>query len=337
MDDYVDLPQKLSETQLDHKLSDDEVARSAAQASRQRNRSDSAHYEIPDYGGRMRNRSDRAVIEAPQHGRQQKNRSNVVTFNGPTSYRSPSPSSRLPGGMDAKQFARLEEQRLAELRMRDERAEENRLLRARLREKDEQCKAQRAIIQSLEQEVNELRKQLGVNPAGLDRPTYIRTRSKYLLPETLEFFNLPWEYDPADPEFIIIKRYIDKPFQDELFRHTRDLQRHEKERQLQREIALREREQKVLIREQQARRDRDDSPYDIVVPGPRHEREYLRQPQSHSRSRRRESSYHDPTRIAAPLARPASPEPDPWRAIEASDQPRGDIERPRPRGGPRGW
>ena len=55
------------------------------------------------------------------------------------------------------------------------------------------------------------------------RPTYIRCKAKFLLPETLEHFQLPWEWDPQDPSYILIKQYIDQGLQEELFQHTANI------------------------------------------------------------------------------------------------------------------
>ncbi|KAJ9662598.1 hypothetical protein H2198_001270 [Neophaeococcomyces mojaviensis] len=52
------------------------------------------------------------------------------------------------------------------------------------------------------------------------RPTYIRVQVRDLLPETLDYYQIPWEYDRSDREYIIIKEYISHEFQQELFRHT---------------------------------------------------------------------------------------------------------------------
>lgn len=62
----------------------------------------------------------------------------------------------------------------------------------------------------------------------LHRPTFIKVNRKYLHPDTLDHYGLPWEWDARDEEFIIIKKYIDHSLQDELFEHTRRL----KERKL---------------------------------------------------------------------------------------------------------
>lgn len=51
----------------------------------------------------------------------------------------------------------------------------------------------------------------------LTRPTHIKVRRQYLLPDTLDHFNLPWEYDKHNTDYIIIKRYIDADFQEGMF------------------------------------------------------------------------------------------------------------------------
>lgn len=58
---------------------------------------------------------------------------------------------------------------------------------------------------------------------ALARPTYIRVQVKHLLPETLNEYKLPWEYDPEDSKFILIKEYIDRDFQQVLFQHTKKI------------------------------------------------------------------------------------------------------------------
>ena len=55
------------------------------------------------------------------------------------------------------------------------------------------------------------------------RPTYIRVQVRHLFPQTLEAYQLPWEYDPSDDRYILIKDYISHEFQQELFEHTRRL------------------------------------------------------------------------------------------------------------------
>ena len=56
-----------------------------------------------------------------------------------------------------------------------------------------------------------------------DRPTYIRSQVRHLDPQTLEAYDLSWEYDPSDDQYILIKDYISHEFQEELFEHTRKI------------------------------------------------------------------------------------------------------------------
>lgn len=55
----------------------------------------------------------------------------------------------------------------------------------------------------------------------MSRPTYIRVQVRHLLPETLEYYHLPWDYDPHDERYLLIKQYISHEFQRELFAHTK--------------------------------------------------------------------------------------------------------------------
>ncbi|KAL8858977.1 MAG: hypothetical protein Q9178_004458 [Gyalolechia marmorata] len=57
---------------------------------------------------------------------------------------------------------------------------------------------------------------------NLDRPTYIKAHRKWLDPETLIAYDLPWEWDD-NHEYIIIKCWVNQHDQDKLFEHTRRL------------------------------------------------------------------------------------------------------------------
>ena len=75
----------------------------------------------------------------------------------------------------------------------------------------------------------------------LTRPTYIKVHRKYLSADTLDIYEIPWEWDDVsilrnplqawskthneqrDSNYIIIKRWIPKDDQDSLFEHTRKL------------------------------------------------------------------------------------------------------------------
>ncbi|KAJ5920387.1 hypothetical protein N7516_011245 [Penicillium verrucosum] len=55
------------------------------------------------------------------------------------------------------------------------------------------------------------------------KTTWIMCHRKHLLPETLIAYDLPWDWDEEDPNYIIIKKWIADDSQDELFYHTRRL------------------------------------------------------------------------------------------------------------------
>ncbi|KAJ5517629.1 hypothetical protein N7453_000051 [Penicillium expansum] len=52
-------------------------------------------------------------------------------------------------------------------------------------------------------------------------PTWIRVHHKHLLPETLIAYNLPWDWDEHNHNYIVIKKLITEDFQEDLFSHTR--------------------------------------------------------------------------------------------------------------------
>lgn len=56
--------------------------------------------------------------------------------------------------------------------------------------------------------------------ASQTEPLGIRIPRKDILPETLDVFELPWEYDDTDGDYIIIKKRINDEFQQQLYRHT---------------------------------------------------------------------------------------------------------------------
>jgi hypothetical protein len=61
------------------------------------------------------------------------------------------------------------------------------------------------------------------HPFDANGPTYIKVHRRFLDPDTLAHFNLPWEYDTEDPEYYII--FKDMPLEEtsELLRHTKRL------------------------------------------------------------------------------------------------------------------
>ncbi|CAG8909498.1 unnamed protein product [Penicillium egyptiacum] len=53
--------------------------------------------------------------------------------------------------------------------------------------------------------------------------TWIKVHRKHLMPDTLIAYGLPWDWDEHDANYIIIKKWIDDDFQEQLFAHTRRL------------------------------------------------------------------------------------------------------------------
>lgn len=53
------------------------------------------------------------------------------------------------------------------------------------------------------------------------QPVYIRVHVRHLIPETLDHYNLLWERDSYDENYLIIKEYISHELQRELFQHTK--------------------------------------------------------------------------------------------------------------------
>ncbi|PGH12092.1 hypothetical protein AJ79_04491 [Helicocarpus griseus UAMH5409] len=60
------------------------------------------------------------------------------------------------------------------------------------------------------------------------RPTVIKVSRHHIAPETLDVFQIPWEWDPRDDEYIFIKRWISDDIQEDLFEHTRNLRQQQK-------------------------------------------------------------------------------------------------------------
>lgn len=58
------------------------------------------------------------------------------------------------------------------------------------------------------------------------RPVFTRMHRKYIEPQTLLFYNIPWEFDRDDENYVIIKRHLDQRESNVLFEHTRILRRY---------------------------------------------------------------------------------------------------------------
>ncbi|KXG54364.1 uncharacterized protein PGRI_075080 [Penicillium griseofulvum] len=127
-----------------------------------------------------------------------------------------------------------------EERMKEEEAEKNvqraaahdQFMAAEKREKDLALEAAALEEWELEQErkqKQEWEKQIQIDKERMKKAkekektktTWIRVHRRFLLPDTLSAYNLPWEWDKNDDNYIIIKQWIDEDFQDHLFAHTR--------------------------------------------------------------------------------------------------------------------
>jgi len=138
--------------------------------------------------------------------------------------------------------AKLEEERkkkeAEELRRKILRDEEEKVKKEKEKKKAEEEEFERKVKEKfmkagyspeyIEEVLHKKKEERETLAMDLHRPTYIKVNRKYLHPDTLDHYGLPWEWDSRDTEYIIIKRYIDNDLQDELFEHTRRL----KERKL---------------------------------------------------------------------------------------------------------
>ncbi|KAL8656992.1 MAG: hypothetical protein Q9226_002363 [Calogaya cf. arnoldii] len=62
------------------------------------------------------------------------------------------------------------------------------------------------------------------------RPTYLKVHRKHLEPATLDAYELPWEWDDRDSDYLIIKRWLPEIDQDLLFEHTRKYREQRRQR-----------------------------------------------------------------------------------------------------------
>ncbi|KAL1988273.1 hypothetical protein VTN96DRAFT_248 [Rasamsonia emersonii] len=126
--------------------------------------------------------------------------------------------------------AAVEEYKRAEeakkLREIEEKERKDKEFKARLKEEfgcsEEQLEA--LIKKQKEKDKDKEREREREKPHSPPEPTtYIKVHRKYLLPETLIAYRLPWDWDEHDSNYIIIKTWISEDFQEELFAHTRRL------------------------------------------------------------------------------------------------------------------
>ncbi|KAF2120524.1 hypothetical protein BDV96DRAFT_594978 [Lophiotrema nucula] len=66
--------------------------------------------------------------------------------------------------------------------------------------------------------------QTPLNPLRLThQPTYVKVHRDHLSVDTLQYYDIPFEYDRGDPEYLIILREMDQKETEILFEHTRRL------------------------------------------------------------------------------------------------------------------
>lgn len=113
---------------------------------------------------------------------------------------------------------------------------------------EERVKSKILAARYTEEDVNRILKNEQHKYFDTTKTMFVKVHRKYLLPDTLDAHHLPWEWDEVKPKetldtcktalltlanqrdgnYIIIKRWINKEGQDDLFEHTRKL----KERKL---------------------------------------------------------------------------------------------------------
>ncbi|KAL8733474.1 MAG: hypothetical protein Q9166_002100 [cf. Caloplaca sp. 2 TL-2023] len=122
------------------------------------------------------------------------------------------------------------------------------------------------------------------------RPTYIKVHRKHLAPETLDAYELPWEWEYPDSDYMLIKRWLNEDEQEQLFEHTRQPRRQKLEKTLNSEQP-----------EEKLKSAREESPDTSV--------EHISEIESEHKSKRREASPDDFTTNAKTLE--VTPEWDP--------------------------
>ncbi|KAJ5815019.1 hypothetical protein N7474_006796 [Penicillium riverlandense] len=97
--------------------------------------------------------------------------------------------------------------------------------RKRLKEKEEADKRDKEFrekLQELGYTEEQIEDMLNKNKKPEEKEEkWIRVHRKHLMPETLMAYQLPWEWDVRDQNYIVIKKWVDEDFQDKLFSHTK--------------------------------------------------------------------------------------------------------------------
>jgi len=80
-------------------------------------------------------------------------------------------------------------------------------------------------------------------------PTYMKIKREYIEPDTLDVYQLPWEFDAQDPLYIIIKQHVNDDDLEALFAHTAKLRQPKVVKEITYTSAteLRKRDNKLLL------------------------------------------------------------------------------------------
>ncbi|OCK85957.1 hypothetical protein K432DRAFT_399833 [Lepidopterella palustris CBS 459.81] len=115
----------------------------------------------------------------------------------------------------------MEEEEKAKKKKQEEELEEQ--MRKRLAQFGFQENQIQAMIKP--EKAKELQQGLApINPLQLaPQPTYVKVHKDHLSIDTLTYYDIPWEYDRNDRDYIIILREMDPKETDILFEHTRRL------------------------------------------------------------------------------------------------------------------
>lgn len=109
----------------------------------------------------------------------------------------------------------------------EKRAEETAQEEREEKELEESMRKRLGIDMVLVDQINTMTASLtSSNPSRIaSPPTYPKISRKHLATETLEYYDIPYEYDAADPNYIIVLRETTQKETDILFEHTRRLRK----------------------------------------------------------------------------------------------------------------
>ncbi|CAI7624948.1 hypothetical protein PCG10_001738 [Penicillium crustosum] len=89
------------------------------------------------------------------------------------------------------------------------------------KKKEDKKKEEKKKEEKKEEKKDEKKEEKKTEKKEEPKVTWIKVHRKYLLPDSLMAYGLPWDWDEHDPNYIIIKQWIDDEFQEILFAHTR--------------------------------------------------------------------------------------------------------------------